>query len=43
MRRQGLRGVMSGKVMRTTISDDKGLYPLDRLNRQFRVERPNQL
>lgn len=43
MRRQGLRGVMRGKVMRTTISDDKAPYPLDRVNRQFRAERPNQL
>ncbi|OTP72856.1 Mobile element protein [Caballeronia sordidicola] len=43
MRRQGLRGVMRGKVMRTTISDDKAPYPLDRVNRRFRAERPNQL
>ena len=43
MRRQGLRSVMRGKVMRTAISDDKAPYPLDRVNRQFRAERPNQL
>jgi transposase InsO family protein len=43
MRRQGLRGVMRGKVVRTTISDDKAPYPLDRVNRQFRAQRPNQL
>jgi putative transposase len=43
MRRQGLRGVMRGKVIRTTISDSKAPRPLDKLNRQFRAERPNQL
>ena len=43
MRRQGLRGVMRGKVVRTTISDNKALCPLDRVHRQFRAERPNQL
>jgi len=43
MRRQGLRGVMRGKVMRTTISDSKAPCPLDRVNRQFKAERPNQL
>ena len=43
MRRQGLRGVMRGKVVRTTISDDKAPCPLDQVNRQFRAERPNQL
>jgi len=43
MRRQGLRGVMRGKVVRTTISDSKAACPLDRVNRQFKAERPNQL
>ena len=43
MRRLGLRGVMRGKVVRTTISDSKAVCPLDRVNRQFRAERPNQL
>jgi transposase InsO family protein len=43
MRRQGLRGVIRGKVVRTTISDSKALCPLDRVNRQFKAERPNQL
>ncbi|HZX72441.1 MAG TPA: IS3 family transposase [Rhodanobacter sp.] len=43
MRRQGLRGVMRGKVVRTTVSDCKAACPLDRVNRQFRAERPNQL
>jgi transposase InsO family protein len=43
MRRQGLRGVMRGKVVRTTISNPKAVCPLDRVNRQFKAERPNQL
>ena len=43
MRRQGLRGVRRGKVVRTTISDSKAPCPLDKVNRQFRAERPNQL
>jgi putative transposase len=43
MRRHGLRGVMRGKVVRTTVSDAKAPCPLDRVNRQFRAERPNQL
>ena len=43
MRRQGLRGVVRGKVVRTTISDSKAPCPLDRVNRQFKAERPNQL
>ena len=43
MRRNGLRGVIRGKVVRTTISDAKAPCPLDRVNRQFKAERPNQL
>ncbi|QRR35799.1 IS3 family transposase [Hydrogenophaga sp. YM1] len=43
MRRLGLRGVMRGKVVRTTVGDAKAPCPLDRVNRQFRAERPNQL
>jgi transposase InsO family protein len=43
MRRQGLRGVMRGKVVRTTISDNKAPCPLDYVHRQFRAARPNQL
>ena len=43
MRRLGLRGVIRGKVVRTTISDAKAVCPLDRVNRQFRAQRPNQL
>lgn len=43
MRRLGLRGVMRGKVVRTTVSDRKTACPLDRVNRRFRADRPNQL
>jgi len=43
MRRLGLRGVKRGKVVRTTVSDNKAPCPLDKVNRQFQAERPNQL
>ena len=43
MRRQGLHGVRRGKVVRTTISDNKAVCPQDKVNRQFRAELPNQL
>jgi putative transposase len=43
MRRLGLRGVMRGKVVRTTNSDAKAPCPLDRVNRVFKAQRPNQL
>ncbi len=43
MRRLGLQGVRRGKVVRTTIGDASAACPLDRVNRQFRAERPNQL
>ena len=43
MRARGLRGVRRGKVLRTTISNPKAVCPLDKVNRQFRAERPNQL
>jgi putative transposase len=43
MRRLGLRGVMRGKVVRTTISDAKAPCPLDHVNRVFKAARPNQL
>lgn len=43
MKRLGLQGVCRGKVVRTTISDMKAPCPLDRVNRQFKAERPNQL
>ena len=43
MRLSGLRGVRRGKVVHTTVSDRAVPCPLDRVNRQFRAERPNQL
>jgi len=43
MRRLGLRGVVRGKVVRTTVADAKALCPQDKVNRQFRADRPNQL
>ena len=43
MRGAGLRGVIRGKSVRTTIDDAKAPCPRDRVNREFRAERPNQL
>jgi transposase InsO family protein len=43
MRRLGLRGVMRGKRVRTTVPDACAPRPLDRVNRQFNASRPNQL
>ncbi len=43
MRRAGLRGVIRGKSVRTTVPDAKAPCPLDHVNREFRAERPNQL
>ena len=43
MRRLGLQGVRRGKGVRTTVPDAKAACPLDRVNRQFKAERPNQL
>lgn len=43
MRRLGLRGVVRGKVVKTTLSDKAVPCPQDRVNRQFRAERPNAL
>ncbi len=43
MRRAGMRGVVRGKVVRTTIGDVKAPCPLDRVNRLFKAQRPNQL
>jgi len=43
MRAQGLQGVRRGKRLRTTVPDDAATQPLDRVNRQFRADRPNQL
>jgi len=43
MSRLGLRGVVRGRVVHTTVPDPKQPCPLDRVNRQFKAERPNQL
>jgi transposase InsO family protein len=43
MRSLGLQGVVRGRKCRTTISDDSAERPLDRVQRQFRATRPNQL
>ena len=43
MRQLGLQGARRGKKVRTTISDTKAACPLDRVNRVFKAERPNQL
>ncbi len=43
MRRLGLQGVVRGKPVKTTISDKATPCPLDKVNRQFRAERPNAL
>lgn len=43
MRRRGLRGVIRGKVVRTTVSNPAAPCPLDLVNRQFKAERPNPL
>jgi len=43
MKHQGLHGVRRGKVVRTTIPDKAVPCPLDRVNRQFKADRPNQL
>ncbi|WP_231748273.1 IS3 family transposase, partial [Burkholderia sp. ABCPW 14] len=43
MKRLGLRGAVRGKRVRTTIPDAAVPRPLDRVNRQFTANRPNQL
>jgi len=43
MRDLGLRGVVRGRKVRTTIPDELLDRPLDRVNRQFNVVRPNAL
>jgi putative transposase len=43
MKLQGLRGAVRGKRLRTTTSDTSAPRPLDRVNRQFKAGRPNQL
>jgi putative transposase len=43
MKRLELEGVRRGKVVRTTAPDKALPCPLDRVNRQFKADRPNQL
>jgi putative transposase len=43
MRAMGLKGVVRGKEVRTTIADKATPCPADRVNRQFRAARPNVL
>jgi len=43
MRTQGIQGVRRGKGVRTTIADEAADRPLDRVNRHFHADRPNQL
>jgi len=43
MRRLGLQGARRGKTVRTTVPDRSAPCPLDRVNRQFNADRPNQL
>jgi putative transposase len=43
MRRLGIEGVVRGKSVKTTWADPARPCPLDRVNRQFHAERPNQL
>lgn len=42
-RRLGLQGVIRGRVVRATFSDRATPSPLDRVNQQFRADRPDQL
>ena len=43
MRIMGLRGVVRGRKVRTTIPSPAAACPLDRVNRQFKAPRPNAL
>lgn len=43
MKSMGLRGVIRGKQLRTTVSDPATPCPSDRVNRQFKADRPNAL
>jgi len=43
MKRLGLKGVIRGKRVRTTISDPATPCPLDHVKRQFKASRPNEL
>jgi transposase InsO family protein len=43
MRQMGLKGVVRGKSIRTTVSDAAAPCPRDQVNRQFNAPRPNAL
>jgi transposase InsO family protein len=43
MREMGLKGIVRGKPVKTTVSDRAAPCPLDRVNRQFQAPRPNAL
>ncbi len=43
MKRLGLKGVIRGKRVRTTISNPAASCPLDHVNRQFKASRPDEL
>jgi putative transposase len=43
MRELGLQGIIRGRTKRTTVSDKGAPCPLDRVNRDFKAERPNAL
>jgi transposase InsO family protein len=43
MKRLGLKGVIRGKPVRTTVANPAAPCPLDHVNRQFKATRPNEL
>jgi putative transposase len=43
MRKMGLKGVIRGKTLRTTIGDKSATCPLDHVKRQFHAPAPNRL
>jgi putative transposase len=43
MRELGLKGEVRGRAVRTTWPDPAAVNPLDRVNRNFTAQRPNQL
>lgn len=43
MRKMGLRGAIRGRPVKTTVADKALPCPLDRVNRRFQADRPDQL
>jgi transposase InsO family protein len=43
MKSMGIKGIIRGKPVRTTIPDKAAPCPLDKVNRQFAADRPNRL